>query len=373
MGAGPPLTPDQQGRYSRHLLLPEIGETGQRRLLSSRVLVIGAGGLGSPILSYLVAAGVGHITVIDDDVVEASNLQRQTIFTVGDVGRPKVRAALERLRGLNPDVDLVGRHERLTADNADEVFAGHHVVLDGSDNFATRYLVADACERVRVPEVFGSVLRFDASVAVFWPGRGPTYRDVFAEPPAAGAVPSCAQAGVLGAICGIIGSVMAAEAVKLLIGAGAPLIGRLLVLDALAMTWRTVPLASTVPTADGRAAPPARLGDARVDPRRVGDLVASGVQLLDVRTRAEADLVQIPGSVLIEVDDLLQEAPGGTAGEPLDYARPVLVYCHSGARSARAAEYLRANGFADVRELAGGVVAWVELVRPELSEALAAR
>ncbi len=382
--AGEPLSAAQRERYARHLTLPEIGEAGQLRLLASRVLVVGAGGLGSPVLAYLVAAGVGHVSVVDDDVVSASNLQRQVLFDLAEVGESKVQCAVRRLSGLNPDVQVIGHARRLDADCIDEFVAGQHLVLDGSDNFSTRYLVADACVRAGVPEVFGSVLGFDGQVSVFWPGRGPSYRDVFAEPPLPDRVPSCSEAGVLGAVCGLVGSTMAAEALKILAGLEPGPLGRMLVLDALTMSWRSVPFRSavadeSVPAGQPETAVPARsaglagpsapvigsasrnVTDEFVDPRDLNDVLKAGAQLLDVRTAAEARQISIPGSVHIELDELLVAVSSGTAVN-LSPELPIVVYCHSGSRSRRAAAALRAAGYGDVRELSGGVSAWSALV-----------
>jgi sulfur-carrier protein adenylyltransferase/sulfurtransferase len=247
---GPQLPADQVGRYSRHLILPEVGTVGQRRLAAARVLVVGAGGLGSPVLMYLAAAGVGTIGVLDDDVVDESNLQRQVVHGQSDLGRPKVDSARDALAEINPHVRVLPHRERLDASNALELFADYDLVVDGTDNFATRYLVSDACELLGLPYVWGSIFRFDGQVSVFWadppaaadgsPVAGVTYRDVHPEPPPPGMVPSCAEGGVLGVLCAAIGSVMVTEAVKLVCGIGEPLLGRLMVFDALGMTWRTV-------------------------------------------------------------------------------------------------------------------------------------
>jgi sulfur-carrier protein adenylyltransferase/sulfurtransferase len=245
---GPPLSAQERARYARHLLLPEIGEVGQRRLRAARVAVVGAGGLGSPVLQYLAAAGVGHLGVFDDDVVDVTNLQRQVVHGRPDVGRPKADSAADALRRLAPETDVVARRVRLTEQTID-LLCDHDLVLDCTDNFPTRYLVNDACVRLGLPEVWGSVLRFDAQVSVFWgsPPEGSgippvQLRDLFPAPPPQGTVPSCSAAGVLGPLCGQVGSLMATEAVKLLTGAGRPLLGRVAILDALAGTWREVSL-----------------------------------------------------------------------------------------------------------------------------------
>jgi sulfur-carrier protein adenylyltransferase/sulfurtransferase len=376
---GPPLTPEERQRWSRHLLLPSIGEVGQRRLRAARVGVVGAGGLGSPVLAYLAAAGLGELVVVDDDEVEASNLQRQVLHGAADVGRPKVDSAADALARQAPWTSVVRVPERLTADSAVRLLAGCHLVVDGADNFATRYAVADACEQLGVPEVFGSLLQHDAQVAVFWPGHpsgAPGYRDLFPAPPPPGSVASCAEAGVLGALCGAVGSVMAVEAVKLLVGAGEPLLGRLLVLDALSMSWRTVRVrASAARDDDERGGPGAARAtvpqpraeeplpaDAEVTPRELADALAGGaaVVLVDVRTEAERSLGALAGAVPVPLEDavagLLPALPPGR----------VVVHCRSGARSERAVRALRAAGRTDVAHLRGGLLAWAADVDPGL-------
>ena len=390
---GPALTPDERARYSRHLLLPAIGDEGQRRLRAARVVVVGAGGLGAPVLQYLAAAGVGLLGIVDDDVVDVTNLQRQVVHGHADVGRPKVDSAAEAVRAIDPGVEVVTHRVRLAPENVD-LLADYDLVVDGADNFPTRYLVNDACVRLGLPEVWGSVLRFDAQVAVFW-GRPPAgwpvepvqLRDVFPEPPPEGTVPSCAVAGVLGALCGQVGSLMATEAVKLVTGAGRPLLGRVAVLDALAGTWREVPLRARPVPADVRtaarhvgdtasvpadqpadqpaatnpAAGPPPLTPREVTPRELVRLLADdAVTLLDVREPAERDIVTIPAEDLLiplgELPARLREVPTG---------RPVVVYCRSGARSGVAARLLAASGY-DVANLVGGVLAWADDIDPSL-------
>lgn len=384
---GPPLTAAERARYSRHLLLPQIGDEGQRRLRAARVAVVGAGGLGAPVLQYLAAAGVGRLGIIDDDVVDVTNLQRQVVHGHADVGRPKVDSAADAVRAIDPGVEVVEHRVRLTEANAD-LLAGYDLVVDGADNFPTRYLVNDACVRLGLPEVWGSVLRFDAQVSVFW-GRPPAawpvapvqLRDVFPEPPPEGAVPSCAAAGVLGALCGQVGSLMATEAIKLVTGTGRPLLGRLAVLDALAGTWREVPLRAaaigrtvagsgdTAVVSGDQPPAPVRPADGAPTPREPGEvtprelvglLAADAVTLLDVREPAERAIVTIAD------DDLpipLGELPARVGEVPAD--RPVVVYCRSGARSATAARYLAGVGY-DVANLVGGVLAWADDVDPSL-------
>ncbi|MFC4554579.1 molybdopterin-synthase adenylyltransferase MoeB [Georgenia faecalis] len=371
--SGPPLRRDQVERYSRHLLLDALGEVGQRRLLAARVLVVGAGGLGSPALLYLAAAGVGRLGIVDDDDVDASNLQRQVIHGAADVGRAKVDSAADRLAALNPDVEVVRHRVRLAAGNAAAIVAGYDLVLDGTDNFATRYLVDDTCAALGVPLVWGSILRFDAQVSVFWSrpsgGAAPvTLRDLFPAPPPPGTTPSCAQAGVLGALCGQVGALMATEAVKLLTGTGEPLLGRVAVLDALAARWSEVPLRpggrrrertdeapaepAAVPTLSATALA------ARLAARERG---ADAVVLLDVREAAERTIAVIPGAVHVPLAAVLAD-PAGVARE-LDAApdngtaADVVVHCRSGERSTLAARALAAAGVPAL-SLSGGILAW---------------
>jgi len=377
------LTTEEVARYSRHLLLPDIGMEGQRRLKNARVLVMGAGGLGSPAITYLAAAGVGTIGVVDDDVVDESNLQRQVIHRTADIGRPKVDSAVDAVAALNPLVTIEPHHLRLTRENALDIVSRYDLVLDGADNFPTRYLVSDACELLGKPEVWGSVFRFDAQVSVFWAGQGPTYRDLFPEPPPPGAVPSCAEGGVLGAMVASVGSVMATEAVKLIVGSGRPLLGRLVVLDALDSTWRELRIAplpgrepvteltdveawcaaagGVLPSATAVSVPEmtaAQLADLLLDrDRGEADFV-----LVDVRGEAERAVVSIPGHAAVHLDVIL--AGDGATQLPRD--RRVILYCKSGARSERAATALRDKGFEDVVNLRGGVLAWVDDVDPSL-------
>lgn len=377
---GPALTPGQLARYSRHLMLPQLGELGQRRLLNARVLVIGAGGLGSPLLQYLAAAGVGHLGIVDDDRVEASNLQRQVIHGVADVGRLKAESARDAVARINPDVGVSIVTERLTAANV-QLLAGWDVVVDGTDNFPTRYLVSDECARRGIPEVWGSVFRFDAQVSVFWSRPpagtglpGVSLRDVFPTAPPAGAVPSCAEGGVLGAMCGQVGSLMAAEVVKLITGIGRPLLGRIAALDVLGARVAEIPFLPTgapIPAtaADTELEFAAHCATAEAD-AAVGSMTAAelaalydaggrlraGVAVLDVRRAEERAAHAIPGSIWVPLEDLLHGA--GAADVPTD--RPVVVYCHTGVRSLRAARHLAATGRA-VANLEGGIVAWWNL------------
>ncbi|MHA7132253.1 molybdopterin-synthase adenylyltransferase MoeB [Oerskovia turbata] len=410
-----PLTPEELARYSRHLALPGIGIDGQRRLRAARVLVVGAGGLGSPALLYLAAAGVGTVGIVDDDRVEASNLQRQVIHGGSDVGRPKVDSARDAIAEVNPHVRVRVHEHRLDESNVLDVLAGYDVVLDGTDNFATRYLVGDAAEIAGIPCVWGSIFRFQGQVAVFWArppvGEGVVYRDVFPEPPPPGTVPDCATGGVLGAMCGTIGSVMATEAVKLVTGAGRTLLGRLAVYDSLDLTWRhltvradpaRVPVtallagdhayesfcgvtpavdaepvaaaAFTGPTTDGRLA--ADLAQVAGEPgptptsltaRELADRLADpgdDVLLLDVREDWETRIVGIDGARVVPSG--VFAGPGADAAlANLPRDRTVAVLCKVGGRSDRVAALARAAGI-DARNVEGGILAWARDVDPAL-------
>lgn len=370
------LTADDLARYSRQLVLPELGVTGQRRLAAARVLVIGAGGLGSPVLLYLAAAGVGTIGVVDSDRVETSNLHRQVIHATDSVGAPKVVSVAQALRAQNPSVAVQPHDLRLTDVNADDLIDGYDLVIDGADNFATRYLVNDACVRLGKPLVWGSVLGFAAQVSVFWDaapeGRGLQLRDVFPEPPAPGTVPSCAEAGVVGAVCAQAGSVMAMEAVKLITGLGRPLLGRVLIIDTLAGRFDEVPVrrSTQAPARPRRvrqprgsacesAAVPAACDVPTPAPRRVRLPEATSRLLLDVRSPAEFATEHVPGSLNVPLPTLLD----GT-GPALVVDEPTLVICRSGARAEIAAESLIARGFTDVQVLEGGLLALADAQQP---------
>jgi adenylyltransferase/sulfurtransferase len=390
---GPDLDADEVRRYSRHLILPDVGVSGQRRLKNARVLVVGAGGLGSPALLYLAAAGVGTIGVVDADVVDASNLQRQVVHGEGDVGRPKVDSAADRVAQVNPHVTVVKHGVHLDSTNALEILRGYDLVLDGTDNFPTRYLVNDACAILGIPEVWGSIFRFDGQVSVFWAGHGPTYRDLFPEPPPPGAVPSCAEGGVLGVLCAAIGSVMATEAVKLVCGIGDSLVGRLMVFDALAMTWRTLtvrpnpalppitalvdyeafcgvgPAGATSESADDGAD---AVAAATIDVHALRDLLAARERgetdfvLVDVREPYEREIVVIPGAVNVPKADVLAAAETKEWPAELAEGRRVVLHCKAGGRSAEALGALLAAGRADAVHVAGGVLAWVREIDPAL-------
>ncbi len=373
----PTLTNDEIRRYSRHLLLPEVGIDGQRKLKAARVLCVGAGGLGSPVAIYLAAAGVGTLGLVDFDTVDYSNLQRQILHSTPDVGRSKLESATRRLSALNPEVNVETHEVSLTSANALPILERYDYVIDGTDNFPTRYLVNDACVLLRKPNIYGSVFRFEGQASVFATGEGPCYRCLYPEPPPPGVVPSCAEGGVLGVLPGLIGTIQATETIKLIIGAGTPLIGRLLLFDALAMRLREVrlrkdpecPMCGTHPTIHelidydqfcGVRHGPAAVNEEDMTPRELKAWLDAGGQplLLDVREPQEYAINRLPGGFLIPMSDL-----PGRVGE-LDPARSVVVYCKVGERSARAVQFLRGLGFRDVRNLTGGVRRWVDEVDP---------
>jgi|HubBroStandDraft_3_1064219.scaffolds.fasta_scaffold06238_3 molybdopterin/thiamine biosynthesis adenylyltransferase/rhodanese-related sulfurtransferase/molybdopterin converting factor small subunit len=406
----PELTPQEIRHYSRHLIMPEVGIEGQRRLKAAKVLLIGAGGLGSPLGLYLAAAGVGTLGLVDFDVVDESNLHRQVLFGRSDVGRPKIAAAVERLAGVNPHIRLVPHEVRLDSSNALELFAPYDVVVDGTDNFQTRYLVNDACVLSGKPNVYGSIFRFEGQVSIFWGARGPCYRCLFPEPPPPGLVPSCAEGGVLGVLPGIIGSLQANEVIKLIVGAGDPMIGRLLLFDALKMKFRELklrkdpacPICSEHPTqhelidydqfcgvpplaqagahgagaglAAGGATPAGAPGSAAAEgadgaeapfdiaPAEAKRWLDEGrdFTILDVRSPLEHAICRIAGARLIPLQDLPQHL-----GE-LDPSASYVVHCHHGPRSTRAVQMMREAGIAGARNLAGGIDAWSEEVDPSV-------
>jgi molybdopterin/thiamine biosynthesis adenylyltransferase/rhodanese-related sulfurtransferase len=376
---GPPLDRAEVERYARHLILPDVGLLGQRRLAAAKVLVVGAGGLGSPALLYLAAAGVGTIGVVDADVVDVSNLQRQVIHSDADVGRLKVDSARDRVLAVNPNVAVRTHPVRLTAGNALEIIGSYDLVLDGADNFPTRYLVDDACALLGRPDVWGSILAFDGQVGVFWTPHGPTYRELFPTPPAPGTVADCASGGVLGALCATIGSVMATEAVKLICGIGEPLVGRLLVVDALGAVWRTLPVrppAERVPVT-GLIDYEAFCGIAGASPEDEIDVHTLAAMLaarergdddfvlVDVREPYEREIVAIPGAVGVPLARL-EAGPDAVLAEQGADRRRVVLLCKSGARSARALAVLKGAGRTDSVHVAGGVLAWVREIEPNL-------
>ena len=369
------LTPEQLTRYSRHLLLPGIGLEGQKRLVKARVAVVGAGGLGSPALLYLAAAGVSHLTVIDDDEIDLTNLQRQVIHRTADVGMAKVDSAARAVRELNPLVTVNGVREHLDESNVRGILAGHHVVLDGSDNFDTRYVVNDAAMALGIPLVWAAVLRFDAQISTFLPpelgGAGAVQlRDLFPVPPRPEDVPSCAEAGVLGAMVGQVGSIMAAEAVKLITGTGEPLVGRILLLDALTQRTREIPLRPAAADAGSTTPHRARMpeaGESR-DLVAIPEMTASEVhadleqlQIIDVREPGEHALGTVPGARTIPVGEVLTWEDRSDVGDG-----PVVIYCKTGPRAGRAARHLVHLGHPDVRVMTGGILQWIDEVDPSL-------
>ena len=380
------LTVDEVRRYSRHLIIPDVGMDGQKRLKNARVLAIGAGGLGSPVLVYLAAAGVGTIGVVEFDVVDESNLQRQIIHGQSDVGRPKAESARDSIREINPHVDVVLHQERLDSTNVMDIFADYDLIVDGTDNFATRYLVNDAAVLLGKPYVWGSIFRFDGQASVFWAEHGPCYRCLYPEPPPPGMVPSCAEGGVLGVMAGTMGTIQANEAIKLITGVGEPLLGSLLVYDALETSFRKVRIRKdpecavcgknpTVTelidydafcgTVSQEAADAARdstisvleLKD-KLDRRERGE---EDFVLIDVREPAEFEIVSIPGAVLIPKNEFLM----GDALSQLPQDRPIVLHCKVGGRSAEVLAVVKAAGFADAVHVGGGVVAWVSQVEPD--------
>jgi len=384
---GEALTRDEVMRYSRHLIIPDVATVGQRRLKNARVLAVGAGGLGSPVLLYLAAAGVGTLGIVDFDVVDESNLQRQVIHGQSDIGRPKAESARDSIREINPHVDVRLHETRLDSSNVLDIFAEYDLIVDGTDNFATRYLVNDACVLLGKPYVWGSIYRFEGQASVFWadPPAGPDgsqregvqYRDLYPEPPPPGMVPSCAEGGVLGVLCASIGSIMATEAVKLITGIGEPLLGRLLAYDALEMTYRTVrirqdpagePITGLIDYEAFCGSVSDEAAEAAADSTiTAGELKAwldegRNVEVIDVREPAEFEIVQIPGARLVPKGDIVD----GSALATLPTDKQIVLSCKSGARSAEALAVLKKAGFSDAVHLQGGVLAWAHQVDPSL-------
>ncbi|KXT55748.1 adenylyltransferase/sulfurtransferase MoeZ [Gordonia sp. PS3] len=375
------LSRDEVARYSRHLIIPDVGVTGQKRLKNAKVLVMGAGGLGSPTLLYLAAAGVGTIGIVDFDVVDTSNLQRQIIHGLGDVGRLKTESARDSIAELNPFVDVRLHNRRLEAKDAVDLFSEYDLILDGTDNFATRYLVNDAALLAGKPYVWGSIYRFQGQVSVFWEnapdGRGVNYRDLYPQAPPPGSVPSCAEGGVLGVLCASIGSIMATEAVKLICGIGEPLLGRLMVYDALEMTYRTVRLrkdpqgrpvtalidydefCGVVTDEAAAAAAGSTLTPAQVDAALRSEAPPA---LIDVREPVEFEINRIAGAQLIPKGEILS----GRAIGDLPHDRPIVLYCKTGIRSAEVLAALKRSGFDDAAHLQGGIVAWAAQIDPTM-------
>jgi adenylyltransferase/sulfurtransferase len=376
------LTREQILRYSRHLIMPEVGIEGQQKLKDAGILLIGAGGLGSPLGLYLAAAGVGRLGIEDFDTVDFTNLQRQIIHRTEDVGRLKVDSAKERILGINPEVQVQTYHTKLSRDNVMELIKGYDLVIDGTDNFPTRYLVNDACVFQRKPNIYGSIFRFDGQATVFVPFEGPCYRCLYPEPPPPGLVPSCAEGGVLGVLPGIIGVIQATEAIKLILGRGEPLIGRLLLYNALTMAFREVrlrrspdcPVCGDAPTITklvdyeafcglGRGdATPAEASAEDLSPREAQDLLAREPKtvLLDVREPHEYEIVHLAGAKLIPLSELPLRL------HELDTADPLIVHCHHGPRSHQAVQTLARFGFRKLWHLRGGIDAWAAEVDPNL-------
>ncbi len=377
------LTVDEVRRYSRHLIIPEIGMTGQKRLKNARVLCVGAGGLGSPAMLYLAAAGVGTLGVIDFDVVDESNLQRQIIHGQSDIGRLKAESARDSIAEINPYVHVQLHTEALTTDNVMEIFGGYDLIVDGTDNFATRYMVNDACVLLGKPYVWGSIFRFDGQASVFWAEYGPCYRCLYPDPPPPGMVPSCAEGGVLGVLCGSIGSIQVTEAIKLLTGVGESLAGRLMIYDALEMSYRTVrvrkdpecAICGKNPTITELIDYEAFCGTVSEDAQQAasGSTITAtelkemqdrgdNIFLVDVREPNEYEIVSIPGSVLIPKDQFLT----GAALEKLPQDKRIVLHCKSGVRSSECLAVVKSAGFSDAVHVGGGVLAWVSQVDPSL-------
>ena len=375
------LTNEEVARYSRHLIMPEVGMDGQLKLKAASVLCIGAGGLGSPVALYLAAAGVGRIGIVDFDVVDYSNLQRQVIHGTPDVGRSKLESARDRLVAINPEIAVETHEMMLSSTNALDLFAGYDIIVDGTDNFPTRYLVNDACVLLGKPNVYGSIFRFEGQVSVFATTDGPCYRCLYPEPPPPGLVPSCAEGGVLGILPGVIGTIQATEAVKLIIGAGEPLANRLMLYDALKMKFRELKtrrdpecpvcgenptvtelidydqFCGVVPAADGDGED---AGDATVEQLKTRLDRRDGLFLLDVREPQEFQICRIPGSTLIPLGDLPQRL------SELEGRDDMIVHCKSGVRSGKAVKLLHEAGFKRARNLRGGILAWIDRIDPSL-------
>jgi molybdopterin/thiamine biosynthesis adenylyltransferase/rhodanese-related sulfurtransferase len=378
------LSTDEIRRYSRHLIIPDVGVSGQKRLKNARVLCVGAGGLGSPALMYLAAAGVGTLGVVDFDTVDESNLQRQIIHGQSDIGRSKAESAAASIREINPYVEVVTHDTSLDRDNVMDIFSQYDLIVDGTDNFATRYMVNDAAVLLGKPYVWGSIYRFDGQASVFWAENGPCYRCLYPEPPPPGMVPSCAEGGVLGVLCASIGSIQVTEAIKLLTGIGDPLVGRLTVYDALEMSYRTItvrkdpncvlcgPNATQTELLEdyeefcGAISTEAQAAvvDSTITATELAEWRTAGKDflLVDVREPAEYEIVKIPNSVLIPKGEILS----GEALASLPQDRQIVLHCKSGARSAEALAALKDAGFRDAVHLQGGVLAWIKQVDPSL-------
>jgi adenylyltransferase/sulfurtransferase len=377
------LSVDEVRRYSRHLIIPDVTTVGQKRLKNAKVLCVGAGGLGSPALMYLAAAGVGTLGIVEFDVVDESNLQRQIIHSQADIGKPKALSAAETVRGINPLIQVNVHEERLENDNVLDLFSQYDLIVDGTDNFATRYMVNDACVLLNKPYIWGSIYRFDGQASVFWSEYGPCYRCLYPEPPPPGMVPSCAEGGVLGVLCASIGSIQVTEAIKVLTGIGEPLVGSLMVYDALEMTYRKIkvrkdpncavcgPNATITELIDyetfcgvvSEEAAEAAAGST-ITPAELVELQNSDkpIFLVDVREPAEWEIVSIPGATLIPKDQILR----GDALASLPQDKQIVLYCKSGVRSAECLAAVKNAGFKDAVHVQGGVLSWVNQVDPSL-------
>ena len=377
------LTHEEVKRYSRHLIMPEVGMSGQKKLKKASVLCVGAGGLGSPLAFYLTAAGVGRIGIIDVDVVDFSNLQRQILHTTNDVGRPKLDSAAEKLKALNPNVNVELHETRLTSENALQLFEKYDIIVDGTDNFPTRYLVNDACVLTGKPNVYGSIFRFEGQASIFAASEGPCYRCLYPEPPPPGLVPSCAEGGVLGVLPGLVGLVQATEVIKLILEKGNSLVGRLLLFDALGMKFRELKLKKDpeCPVCGENATIKALIDyeefcgigpEVEESPTGIDEVTAKELKeeldqgqdpyILDVRNPVEYEISRIEGSHLIPLDQLLNRL------NELDSARDIVAHCRTGARSAKAIEMLQEAGFRKLRNLKGGVLAWADEVDPTMAK-----
>lgn len=378
------LSIDEVKRYSRHLIIPEVGMNGQKRLKAAKVLCVGAGGLGSPALMYLAAAGVGTLGIVEFDTVDESNLQRQIIHGQSDIGRSKAQSARESVNEINPYTEVIIHETRLDVSNVMEIFSQYDLIVDGTDNFATRYLVNDACVILNKPYVWGSIYRFDGQASVFWSEHGPCYRCLYPEPPPPGMVPSCAEGGVLGVLCGSVGSIQVTEAIKLLTGIGDPLVGRLMVYDALEMTYRAIrvrrdpdcplcgPQATQIGLLEdyeafcGTMSQEALVAaqESTISVRTLKAMMDANANfvLIDVREPNEFEIVRIPGSILIPKQQFLN----GSALASLPQTKQIVLHCKSGARSAECLAVVKAAGFADAVHVGGGVLAWAREIDPSL-------
>ena len=382
----PELSVDEVRRYSRHLIIPDVGMPGQKRLKNAKVLCVGAGGLGSPALMYLAAAGVGTLGIAEFDTVDESNLQRQIIHGQSDIGRSKAESARDSVLEINPYVTVQLHEVRLDSTNVMEIFADYDLIVDGTDNFATRYLVNDACVLLNKPYVWGSIYRFDGQASVFWSEYGPCYRCLYPEPPPPGMVPSCAEGGVLGVLCASIGSIQVTEAIKLLAGIGDPLVGRLMIYDALEMTYRQVKIrkdpncavcgenptvtelidyeafCGSISTAAAEAAMDSTISvrdlKTMLDARERGE---DDFVLIDVREPGEFEIVQIPGAILIPKGEFMD----GSALADLPTDKRIVLHCKVGGRSAEALAVVKGAGFSDAVHVGGGVLAWVNQIEPD--------